>query len=80
MCIFSIESSQLLIAVQRYKKIGPNKRFRVGVTSPLPSDFLKICVDMGFAAKLDKREVIGGLFADNVPCQDLPDVEGKWLL
>lgn len=67
-------------AIQRYKKEGPNKRVRVGITSPLPKDFLKICIDMGIAPKLDRREVMGGLFADGVPCQDLPELEGKWLL
>jgi len=63
-----------------YKKTGLNKQFRLGITSPLPNDFLKICIDMGISAKLDKREVIGGLFADSEPVQEVPDVEGRWLL
>jgi len=63
----------------RYKKTGTNKRFRLGITSPLPKDFLKICIDMGIAPRLDRREVMGGLFADGIPQKELPDVEGKWL-
>jgi len=64
----------------RYKRTGENKRFRLGITSPLPSDFLKICVDMGISAKLNRREVTGGLFSDGEPVQELPEVEGRWLL
>jgi hypothetical protein len=68
-----------LTVSQRYKKTGMSKRFRLGITSPLPRDFLKICMDMGIGARLDRREVMGGLFADGVPYKELPDVEGKWL-
>jgi hypothetical protein len=77
---FAISPSLKKITFQRYNKTGQNKQFRLGVTSPLPRDFLKICLDMGITAKLDRREVMGGLFADGEPMRDLPDVEGKWLL
>ncbi|KIM89896.1 hypothetical protein PILCRDRAFT_812677 [Piloderma croceum F 1598] len=68
------------LSFMRYKKTGLNKQFRLGVTSPLPVDFLKICVDMGISAKLEKREVTGGLFVDDEPVQEIQDVEGRWLL
>jgi hypothetical protein len=35
---------------------------------------------MGISAKLDKREVTGGLFADGEPIQEIPDIKGRWLL
>lgn len=66
------------IISQRYKKTGANKRFRIGITSPLPRDFLKICMDAGITG-LDRREVMGGLFADGIPYKELPEVEGKRL-
>lgn len=46
----------------------------------MPKDFLRICMDMGIAHKLDKREVMGGVFVEGVPCQEIPEVEGKSLV
>lgn len=66
--------------IQRYRKEGPNKRFSLGITSPMPKDFLRICMDMGIAHSLDKREVMGGVTVEGVPCKEVPEVEGKSLL
>ncbi|KAF7967110.1 hypothetical protein HWV62_35877 [Athelia sp. TMB] len=63
------------ISSQRYSKAGPKKLFRLGVTSPMPRDFLRICMDAGLGPFLDKREVEGGLFADGEPVDSLPSVE-----
>ena len=43
----------------------------------MPKDFLKICMDMSIAHKLDKREVIGGVTVEGVPCKEVPEVEGR---
>jgi len=64
----------------KYTRTEQKKRFRLGITSPLPRDFLKICLDMGISAKLDRREVMGALWADGAPVRDLPEVQGRWLL
>ena len=65
--------------LQRYNKVGPKKLFRLGVTSPMPQDFLRICMDAGLGPFLDKREVEGGLFADGELVDSLPSVEGTWM-
>ncbi|KZP27978.1 pseudouridine synthase [Athelia psychrophila] len=67
------------ISFHRYNKTGAKKRFLLGVTSPMPRDFLRICMDAGLGPFLDKKEVEGGLFADGEPVDNLPDVEGTWM-
>ncbi|KAG6908801.1 hypothetical protein DXG01_003248 [Tephrocybe rancida] len=63
----------------QYKANGPKKRFRLGVTAPLPSDFFKICHDAGI--KVDSSEVEGGIWIDGSRVEDglVPDVEGSWM-
>ncbi|EGO02906.1 hypothetical protein SERLA73DRAFT_165833 [Serpula lacrymans var. lacrymans S7.3] len=66
------------ISLNRYRKSGPSKRFRLGITAPLPKDFVKICADTGI--RLDSKDISGGLFIDGEPVgEEIPDIEGKWL-
>jgi len=63
----------------RYRKSGPNKRFRLGITAPLPKDFLKLCSDM--TLPLAQDDVKGGLFVDGVRVTEgeVPDLGGRWI-
>ncbi|TFY72905.1 hypothetical protein EVG20_g56 [Dentipellis fragilis] len=64
---------------QRYRKDGPSKRFRLGITAPLPDDFVRICRDVGIP--LDEDVVRGGVYVDGVRVADgaVPEVDGLWV-
>ncbi|KAG6890864.1 hypothetical protein C0992_012250 [Termitomyces sp. T32_za158] len=57
---------------------GPKKRLRLGITAPLPSDFVKICMDSGI--NIDPTEARGGVWVDNIRIKDglVPELEGAW--
>jgi hypothetical protein len=63
----------------RYKKSGSSKRFRLGITAPLPKDFLKACSEL--MIPLDWEDTQGGLFVDGVRVQEgeVPDIDGRWM-
>ncbi|KAF8064255.1 pseudouridine synthase [Lyophyllum atratum] len=63
----------------QYRAAGPKKRFRLGISAPLPADFLKICQDSGI--KVDPAEVNGGVFIDGARVDDgkVPELEGSWM-
>lgn len=63
--------------IQRYRKAGPSKHFRLGIGAPLPKDFQSICKDAGIP--LDPAYVDGGLYIDDQGVDDVPDLEGRWL-
>jgi len=67
------------LSIFRYKKSGPNKRFRLGVAAPLPDDFAKVCADLDIT--LDQQVLQGGVFVDNETTTDghIPDVDGHWM-
>lgn len=61
------------IAFFRYRNRGPGKRFRLGVTAPLPKDFTDICNQAGLT--LDEFDVRGGVTVDGQPATyDLSEV------
>ncbi|KAG5724706.1 2,3-dihydroxybenzoate decarboxylase, partial [Termitomyces sp. T112] len=62
----------------QYRSTGPKKRLRLGITAPLPSDFLKICSDSGI--QVDPLEVKGGVWVDNVRITNerVSELEGHW--
>ncbi|KAA1473899.1 pseudouridine synthase [Dentipellis sp. KUC8613] len=63
----------------RYRKDGPSKRFRLGITAPLPDDFVRVCRDVGIP--LDQDVVRGGVYVDGVRVPDgaVPEVDGLWI-
>lgn len=65
------------LTLSRYRKSGPNKRFRLRIGAPIPKDFLVICRDAGIA--LDHIYVDGGVSVDGQHVGDVPDLEGRWL-
>ncbi|KAH0834154.1 pseudouridine synthase [Lanmaoa asiatica] len=66
------------LCFSRFRKMGPNKHFRLEVAAALPSDFVTLCKDAGIP--LDKWDTTGGLFVDDEPAgHAIPDLDGKWL-
>jgi len=67
------------LSLFQYKASGPKKRFRLGISAPLPADFIKICVDSGIP--LDSAQVNGGIFIDGVLVEDgkVPELGGSWM-
>ncbi|RDB17578.1 Ribosomal large subunit pseudouridine synthase D [Hypsizygus marmoreus] len=72
-----LHSSQL--SLFRYRPTGPRKRFRLGISAPLPEDFLKICIDAGI--KVDPVEAKGGLTINGKLVEDgiVPEIDGHWI-
>lgn len=66
------------IRIKRYKTSGPSKRIRLGVCTPLPEDFLKICHDSGL--KVPLTEANGGVSIDGVTIDEkhVTDLQGYW--
>ncbi|KAF8346654.1 pseudouridine synthase [Amanita rubescens] len=62
----------------KYRVSKPHKRFRLGVSAPVPRDFLKICADTQI--NVNSLCVKGGLFVDGEPAEDgkVSAVEGYW--
>jgi len=67
------------ISFFRYKQSGPNKRFRLGITAPLPNDFLRLCSDLDIS--VGSTGMKGGMFIDGTPvvAEEIPEVHGRWL-
>ncbi|KAF5375394.1 hypothetical protein D9615_007949 [Tricholomella constricta] len=63
----------------RYRPSGFKKRFRLGISAPLPPDFLRICSDSGI--QVDPAEAKGGVFIDGIMVEDgkVPELEGDWM-
>lgn len=71
-------AESLFVSLQRFRKTGPNKHFRLEVAAALPSDFVTLCKDAGIP--LDTWDITGGLFVDGEPAgHEIPDLDGKWL-
>ena len=69
---------------QRYRSEGPQKRFRLGVTAPVPDEFLSICKNTGLSKFLSPAYIEGGLEMDgqSVPIQtaaEMGGLQGRWL-
>ncbi|KIJ64315.1 hypothetical protein HYDPIDRAFT_133047 [Hydnomerulius pinastri MD-312] len=66
------------LSLTRFRKTGPNKRFRLDIAAALPGDFVSLCKDVGIP--LNNCDVSGGLFIDGEPAgSEILDLEGKWL-
>lgn len=66
--------------MQRYRKTGTKRHFRLGITAALPGDFVSMCNDLGI--QLDPMDISGGLCVDGVPVggnSTIEDLQGKWL-
>jgi len=61
-------SSYTLISAQSYRQFGSHKRFRVGVTAPLPPYFVQACSKLRIP--LTDEFIEGGVRIDDVQ-QDL---------
>ncbi|KAF4586139.1 RluA Pseudouridine Synthase [Pleurotus pulmonarius] len=63
----------------RFRKSGPNKHLRLGLRSPLPSDFLKLCSDLSI--RIDPEYARGGIYVDGhrIDGPLLTDLDGRWL-
>lgn len=70
------------IAYQRYRTAGPKRRFRLGVTSPVPPEFLSVCTAAELIQYLPKACIDGGLEIDGEPIPpgtEMDVVQGRWL-
>ncbi|KAH9052245.1 pseudouridine synthase [Lactarius vividus] len=67
------------ISFWRYRRTGPRKRFRLTIVAPLPTDFIKVCREMGL--RPPDIAIQGGIFVDGeyVGEGEIPDVGGRWL-
>ncbi|GLB44552.1 putative RNA pseudouridylate synthase [Lyophyllum shimeji] len=67
------------LSLFQYRASGPKKRFRLGISAPLPADFVKICIDSEIP--LAPAEVHGGVFIDGELVEDgkVPDLGGSWM-
>jgi len=65
----------------RYSKTGPEKRIRLGITAPLPQDFLIVCEGAGLRQFLTDFDENGGMDIDgrHVTSTGVPSLEGGWL-
>ncbi|EPQ55655.1 pseudouridine synthase [Gloeophyllum trabeum ATCC 11539] len=66
------------ISFFRYRPEGPSRRFRFGVTAPLPKDFADICRVLGISLK--KEDITGGIYIDGQQVEngEIPDLQGRW--
>ena len=59
------------------------KSFRLTISTPLPSDFLKVCTDLDI--KIDPNEVTTGISIDDMHTRDgdlskyLTDLRAQWM-
>nr|GAT43612.1 pseudouridine synthase [Mycena chlorophos] len=67
----------------RYRKAGPDRRFRVRVVAPVPNDFHQLCKEAQLP--LTETELRGGLFMQNKPYEEYEEVQSgriaslKWV-
>lgn len=66
--------------LQRYRQEGPKKRFRLGVTAPLPDDFAEACERLQLS--VPREFLSGGVYVDGERVKNgvVEGVEGRWLL
>jgi hypothetical protein len=66
---------------QRYRRTGPQRRFRLGITAPLPPLFVALC--HAFEMPIPEGYVRGGVYIDGVRVMSeggaIPELEGRWL-
>ncbi|KAH8115149.1 pseudouridine synthase [Phellopilus nigrolimitatus] len=70
------------VNLTRYRSSGPSKRLVLGITAPLPRDFLSICEAADLTRFLSPEYVQGGLKVDDEPVpldDEISGLEGKWL-
>ncbi|KAI5117087.1 hypothetical protein M0805_009491 [Coniferiporia weirii] len=70
------------VDVTRYRNAGPSKRLALGVTAPLPRDFLAVCDAAELTQFLTPEYISGGLRVDGDPVplgEEIAGVEGRWL-
>jgi len=62
----------------RYRSQGPNKRYRFGLTAPVPSDFRELCQALKIYP--EDKEVDGGVYGDDkeITEEELADLQGQW--
>jgi hypothetical protein len=74
--------TELNLNPQRYKRSGGSKRCRLGISAPLPVDFIKVCSDLGIP--VDPGDVKGGLSVDGerveLDNEDIDALDGRWLI
>jgi hypothetical protein len=76
----------LIALLQRYRRSGGKKRFRIRLIAPLPYDFVRICSEARIL--VNDYEQGGGLFVSesgnendyqHVVNGEIPDVNGYWI-
>ena len=75
---FSPRGLKVLYYLQRYRREGLRKRFRLTISAPLPADFIKICRDLNL--DLPEDVIQGGTFIDGerLEGEEIPGVGGRW--
>ena len=75
---FSPRGLKVLYYLQRYRREGLRKRFRLTISAPLPADFIEICRDLNL--DLPEDVIQGGTFIDGerLEGEEIPGVGGRW--
>ncbi len=63
--------------MQRFKSSGPNKRYKLGIRSPMPPEFFKVCSHIGIDISPENRR--GGVFIDDLSAEDMENMDGVWM-
>ncbi|SJL03973.1 uncharacterized protein ARMOST_07330 [Armillaria ostoyae] len=64
-------------SIQRFKSSGPNKRYKLGIRSPMPPEFFKVCSHIGIDISPENRR--GGVFIDDLSAEDMEKIDGAWM-
>ncbi|KAG7443581.1 pseudouridine synthase [Guyanagaster necrorhizus] len=61
----------------RFRPSGPNKRYKLGIRSPMPPEFFKVCSHIGIDISPENRT--GGVFIDDLSAENIESVGGVWM-
>ncbi|KAK0467214.1 pseudouridine synthase [Desarmillaria tabescens] len=65
------------VAMERFRSSGPNKRYKLGIRSPMPPEFFKVCSHIGIDISPENRR--GGVFIDGLSAEDAENMDGAWM-